>query len=68
MLPPAGRHKSDWCREETGVGDYSLPLTGAGRLYADLYQARLRPALNRTLAPPADHRSARSSTALFVRI
>ena len=67
MLAPAGQHKSDWCREETGVGDYSLPLTGIGRLYADLYQARLRPALSRAWhSMPTTLRSL--VTALFVRI
>jgi hypothetical protein len=45
MLPPGGRHKSDWCRSEVQVADYTLPLTRAGRLYAELYQERVRPAL-----------------------
>jgi CelD/BcsL family acetyltransferase involved in cellulose biosynthesis len=67
MLAPAGQHKSEWCHEETGVGDYSLPLTGAGRLYADLYQARLRPALSKVWhSLPTTLRSL--ATALFVRI
>ncbi len=48
MLPPGGRHKSDWCRDEMGVADYTLPLSGAGRSYAALYQERLRPALQRS--------------------
>jgi CelD/BcsL family acetyltransferase involved in cellulose biosynthesis len=48
MLPPSGRHKTDWCTERTGVADYTLPLTRAGRIYAKLYQERLRPALRRT--------------------
>ena len=48
MLPPAGRHKSDWCRSETDVADYTLPLTASGRAYAELYQERLRPALRHT--------------------
>ena len=48
MLPPGGRHKSDWCRYETAVADYTLPLGGVGRAYAALYQERLRPALQRT--------------------
>jgi CelD/BcsL family acetyltransferase involved in cellulose biosynthesis len=48
MLPPAGNHKSDWCAFETSVADYTLPLTRSGRAYAELYQERLRPALQRT--------------------
>jgi CelD/BcsL family acetyltransferase involved in cellulose biosynthesis len=47
MLPPGGRHKSDWCRFETDVADYTLPLSAAGRAYAALYRERLRPALQR---------------------
>jgi CelD/BcsL family acetyltransferase involved in cellulose biosynthesis len=67
MLPPAGRHKTDWCPDETAVADYSLPLTGVGRLYADLYQAHIRPALYRTWhGLPTSVRSRIS--ALFVRL
>jgi CelD/BcsL family acetyltransferase involved in cellulose biosynthesis len=47
MLPPGGRHKMDWCRLETAVADYTLPLTLAGRAYAAGYRQRLRPALQR---------------------
>jgi CelD/BcsL family acetyltransferase involved in cellulose biosynthesis len=47
MLPPGGRHKADWCRFETGVADYTLPLTALGRAYASGYQRHLRPALQR---------------------
>ena len=47
MLPPAGRHKKDWCRDAMGVADYALPLTSAGRLYAEIYQEKVRPALKR---------------------
>jgi len=47
MLPPAGRHKKDWCDEEMSVADYALPLTSAGRLYAEVYQEKVRPALKR---------------------
>lgn len=47
MLPPADRHKSDWCPGEMQVADYTLPLTAAGLLYAGFYQERLRPALRR---------------------
>lgn len=43
MLPPAGRHKAEWCDQEMPVADYTLPLTPAGRLYAALYQERFRP-------------------------
>jgi len=48
MLPPTGRHKTEWCHHETPVADYTLPLTRAGRLYAAAYHERLRPALQRT--------------------
>lgn len=48
MLPPSGRHKSDWCRHEAAVADYTLPLGAVGVTYAALYQERLRPALQRT--------------------
>jgi CelD/BcsL family acetyltransferase involved in cellulose biosynthesis len=47
MLPPAGRHKAEWCRSEVGVADYTLPLSEAGRLYAIVYQERVRPGLQR---------------------
>jgi CelD/BcsL family acetyltransferase involved in cellulose biosynthesis len=47
MLPPGGQHKADWCRLESGVADYTLPLTALGRAYASGYQERLRPALQR---------------------
>jgi CelD/BcsL family acetyltransferase involved in cellulose biosynthesis len=45
MLPPSSRHKTDWCPSETFVADYTLPLTRAGRAYAELYQELARPAL-----------------------
>jgi CelD/BcsL family acetyltransferase involved in cellulose biosynthesis len=45
MLPPVDRHKTDWCRLQTEVADYNLPLTRTGRAYAELYQERFRPAL-----------------------
>jgi CelD/BcsL family acetyltransferase involved in cellulose biosynthesis len=45
MLPPAGRHKREWCGAEMGVADYTVPLTEAGRIYAEVYQERLRPGL-----------------------
>lgn len=48
MLPPSGRHKTEWCHNETAVADYTLPLTRAGRFYAATYLERLRPALQRT--------------------
>jgi CelD/BcsL family acetyltransferase involved in cellulose biosynthesis len=48
MLPPRDRHKSDWCRLEMPVADHTLPLTTRGRIFAELYQERLRPALKRT--------------------
>ena len=48
MLPPGGRHKSDWCRSESTVADYTLPLTPTGHAYAKLYQEHFRPALRRT--------------------
>jgi CelD/BcsL family acetyltransferase involved in cellulose biosynthesis len=67
MLPPGGRHKSDWCKEEMEVADYTLPLTRAGRLYAELYQERLRPTLKRAWdATPAPLRSL--AAALFLRV
>jgi CelD/BcsL family acetyltransferase involved in cellulose biosynthesis len=48
MLPPRDRHKTDWCRFETTVADYTLPLSRAGRAYVGFYQERLRPALRST--------------------
>jgi CelD/BcsL family acetyltransferase involved in cellulose biosynthesis len=48
MLPPDGRHKKEWCPLEMPVADYSLPLTAAGRAYAQLYQERMRPGLKWT--------------------
>jgi CelD/BcsL family acetyltransferase involved in cellulose biosynthesis len=45
MLPPAARHKTDWCPFETEVADYTLPLSARGRAYAKVYQERMRPAL-----------------------
>jgi CelD/BcsL family acetyltransferase involved in cellulose biosynthesis len=47
MLPPSSRHKTDWCDAETKVGDYTLPLTQRGRVYAEVYQERLRPGLQK---------------------
>jgi CelD/BcsL family acetyltransferase involved in cellulose biosynthesis len=47
MLPPLDRHKTDWCRGQTEVADFNLPLTRTGRAYAELYQERFRPALRR---------------------
>jgi len=67
MLPPEGRHKRDWCRLETGVADYTLPLSRAGKAYAEIYQERLRPGLKRGFeAMPTALRSLAS--ALFVRV
>lgn len=67
MLPPAGRHKSNWCEGETQVADYTLPLTAAGRAYATLYQERLRPSLRKAWYKLPD--AVRSkATALFVSI
>jgi CelD/BcsL family acetyltransferase involved in cellulose biosynthesis len=45
MLPPVDRHKTDWCRLQTEVADYNVPLTRTGRAYAGVYQERFRPAL-----------------------
>ena len=45
MLAPAGQHKSEWCRDEIGVADYTIPLSVTGRLHAGLYQGIGRPAL-----------------------
>jgi CelD/BcsL family acetyltransferase involved in cellulose biosynthesis len=45
MLPPEGRHKSDWCSASVAVADHTLPLTFAGRVYVSVYQERVRPAL-----------------------
>jgi CelD/BcsL family acetyltransferase involved in cellulose biosynthesis len=45
MLPPDSRHKRDWCHGSVGVADYALPLTGTGRLYAEIYPETIRPAL-----------------------
>lgn len=67
MLPPAGRHKNDWCPESTGVADYTLPLTSAGRLYAEVFQEKVRPAMKRTWARMPE--AVRSLVAaLFVRL
>ena len=67
MLPPVDRHKTDWCRLETGVADFNLPLTRTGRAYAELYQERFRPALRRSFDKLPD--SVRSlAAALFVHI
>jgi CelD/BcsL family acetyltransferase involved in cellulose biosynthesis len=48
MLPPGSHNKAEWCSANVGVADYTLPLTRAGRLYAELYQERLRPGLRWT--------------------
>jgi len=67
MLPPAGRHKSEWCALETGAADYTLPLTPSGRAYAEIYQERVRPALKRGFQLlPASLRTL--ATALFIRL
>jgi CelD/BcsL family acetyltransferase involved in cellulose biosynthesis len=67
MLPPAGRHKSDWCKLEASAADYTLPLSRTGRAYAEIYRERVRPGLKRAFEkmPPA----LRSLAAvLFVRV
>jgi CelD/BcsL family acetyltransferase involved in cellulose biosynthesis len=67
MLPPEGRHKRDWCRLESGVADYTLPLSSSGKAYAEIYQERLRPGLKRAFeAMPTALRSLAS--VLFVRV
>ncbi len=67
MLAPEARHKRDWCKLETGVADYTLPLTQIGRAYAEIYQERLRPALKRGFERmPEALRSLAS--ALFVKV
>ena len=67
MLPPLDRHKTDWCHFETEVADYTLPLTRSGRVFAEHYQERFRPALRRTYQRLPD--SVRSMLAgLFVNI
>jgi CelD/BcsL family acetyltransferase involved in cellulose biosynthesis len=48
MLPPGAHDKAEWCSAAVGVADYTLPLTHAGRLYAELYQERIRPRLRWT--------------------
>jgi CelD/BcsL family acetyltransferase involved in cellulose biosynthesis len=67
MLPPVDRHKTDWCRFETAVADYTLPFTYAGRAYAEYYQERLRPALRRAWYRLPDNVRSLAST-LFVNI
>jgi CelD/BcsL family acetyltransferase involved in cellulose biosynthesis len=67
MLPPVDRHKTDWCRFETPVADYTLPLTRAGRAYAHYYQERLRPALKRAWYRLPDNVRSLAST-LFVNV
>jgi CelD/BcsL family acetyltransferase involved in cellulose biosynthesis len=67
MLPPAAHHKSEWCPSEIGVADYTLPLTEAGRAYAEVYQERIRPSLRWTWEHmPASLRSLLAL--LFVRL
>ena len=67
MLPPAGRHKGEWCTLETGAADYTLPLSRTGHAYAEIYQERVRPALKRGFEMmPAPLRSL--ATALFIRL
>ncbi len=67
MLPPEGRHKRDWCRQEVGSADYTLPLTGAGRAYAEIYLERVRPGMKRLFERmPKPMRSL--AAALFVNI
>jgi CelD/BcsL family acetyltransferase involved in cellulose biosynthesis len=66
MLAPRSRDKVDWCRFETKVGDYGLPLTRRGLVYGCLYRQRLRPALQRGWRLlPGSIRSA--AAALFVK-
>jgi len=49
LLAPAYAYKEDWADAGVAVGDYAGGFTWAGRLYAGLYLALLRPRLKAAL-------------------
>jgi CelD/BcsL family acetyltransferase involved in cellulose biosynthesis len=50
LLAPADPYKARLARNEIGVIDWAVPVTGAGGIYARLYLARLRGALKTVFA------------------
>lgn len=49
LMTPADAYKLDWADGAIEVNDWTLAWTTRGRIYADLYLARLRPQLKRAV-------------------
>jgi CelD/BcsL family acetyltransferase involved in cellulose biosynthesis len=49
LLSPADGYKVDWADAAVGVGDYAVPLSYKGSLYARVYLGLVRPGLKRAL-------------------
>lgn len=49
LLAPHDSYKMTWTDKTVGVGDYVVPRSVTGRVYADLYLKRLRPAMKNGL-------------------
>jgi CelD/BcsL family acetyltransferase involved in cellulose biosynthesis len=47
LMVPNDPHKESWASAVTPVEDYYLPVTLAGRLYGEIYLARVRPLIRR---------------------
>lgn len=50
LLAPSDDYKRSWADGSVGVGDYVVPRSIPGRVYADLYLKRLRPAMKHGLS------------------
>jgi CelD/BcsL family acetyltransferase involved in cellulose biosynthesis len=65
LLAPSDEYKRQWSTGAMQVRDYVAPVTGVGRLYADLWLERLRPRLQKlVLSAPAPLRRAAMRAAL----
>ncbi len=49
LLAPSDSYKMTWADKTVGVSDYVVPRSITGRVYADLYLKRLRPAMKNGL-------------------
>jgi CelD/BcsL family acetyltransferase involved in cellulose biosynthesis len=49
LLSPADGYKVDWADAAVGVGDYAVPLSHKGSLYARVYLGLVRPGIKRAL-------------------
>ena len=49
LMTPADAYKLDWADASTEVNDWTLGLTAKGRLYTQLYLARVRPLLKKAV-------------------